>query len=166
MADVDFPDFLRGPIKASKSRNVQESYRQNPTFSGPAYTESLSDDSPVVYNIQFAFESGYKRAFVQWLNDVNYCNKGRAEFNIDLEIESGISTQEARFTQGGFPQLTSEQGGVYYYSAQIIIRKLNDPDEGYADELLLFAQDNPCGVIEYGAELLDYVINEDWPEGI
>lgn len=164
MAAIDFPSFLRGPIKASKNRNIQEAYRQNDPASGPPYVERLSDDNPTVFNIQFAFESGYKRAFIAWLNSPDYCDKGLNEFNIDLEIESGISTQEARFTSGGFPQLTSEAGSVFFYQAQIIVRKLNDPDEGYTDEILYLAENTNCGDVVGGAELLDYAINQDWPE--
>lgn len=163
MADIDFPKYLRGHLVSGYSRDQAAAFRQNSPFSGAPYTESLTDDTPSTFELSFAFEGGYNRAFWQWFNSPSYCNKGRKEFNIDLQIESGVHTQVARFTASGRPQLTSYAGNVYFYSAQVIVRKVNDPDDANSDLIIKFAEDYN-GVIDHGLEQFDISMNQTWPE--
>lgn len=164
MADLEFPSFISGPVRASKSRENQVAFRENNAFSGPPFIESLTDDTPSIYNIEFRLARGYKRAFIQWFESDQFCNKGREFFNINLLIESGIQTQEARFLSDGVPQLQGEEGGVFSYTARIIIRDLNEPDDEYPNEILFLVEGAPCGTVEQGAQLLDYVMNLDFPQ--
>ncbi len=163
MAAIDFPSFLRGPLVASYNRNESVAFRQNQPFSGVAYTESLTDDTPAIFNLEFAFEGGYKRAFIQWFNSPDFCNKGRALFNIDLPIESGIVTQEARFTADGIPQLTKDANDIFFYSAKVVVRKINEPDDVNPDAIIYLAGEYN-GAIDWAMEQFDIGLNEYWPE--
>ena len=55
------------------------------------------------------------------------------------------------------PQRAGESGKVLFYSAQILVRKVIDPTEGFEDLIL--------GVAEMGGSaLLDVIVNVDLPE--
>lgn len=163
MATVDFPSFLRPMIKASKSREQAAAFRQSNPFSGEPYIESLTDDTPVIYDCQFKFGGRDKSVFWQWFNDPDYCDKGRAAFNMPISVEGGdMVMQECRFLANGTPQLISEDAGVFTYSARIIVRQLQDPDNGYAAELIALGELG--GDIEQTLYLLDLGINITAPE--
>lgn len=151
-------------LTASKSRQTAASFRMNNPFSGTPYVEPLTDDTPSIYDCQFRFTARQKSAFWQWFVDPAYCDKGRNAFNLNIDVEGGYAEQECQFMADGTPQLTSEQGGVYTYSARIIVRQLNDPDNGYAEELLTMGELTD-GNIDAGLIALDIAVNRELPEG-
>jgi hypothetical protein len=122
-----------------------------------------SFDNPVVFNLQFAFEGNFKKLFESWVREK--LDDGIKPFNIDLPTEYGKLTQEAWFLSGGAPQVTAIQGSVYQYSAQIVLRELDLTGQPTYEELqFLMENGEGCGEISSAANLLDIIVNQEWPE--
>ena len=129
MADINWPVGLRPSIKASKSREEVVGFRESPVTSGPSFIEPFSEDTPVFYNVEFIFNKNESRAFQSWLR-VNRMKTNAPFFDFPILIEDpNTSTQEARFTLNGYPQLRSETNAIFTYSARILIRKIIAADE-------------------------------------
>ncbi len=136
MANISWPNGLRPAIKASKSRDEVEGFRESPVTSGPSFIEPFSDDTPVFYSVQFILTKGEARAFQSWLR-LNRIKTLSPFFDFPLVIEDpNVATQEARFILGGYPQLTGDTGSTFTYSAQMLIRKIVSEDEPF-DEFIL-----------------------------
>jgi|SRR5690606_20929905 len=165
MADIDFPhQFLRGPLRASIRRDISAGFNQSQPASGPAYNQRISFDNPVIFDLEFAFEGGKKALFYAWMYSDSALVGGIKPFNIFLEVEGAYEEQEAWFTEGGVPQLTKQENGVWFYNAQIRLRKLNNPWEQQYELLLGAAGDSPNGDPLAGFSILDIAINIDQPE--
>jgi hypothetical protein len=165
MADIDFPQqFLRSPLKASIRRDIATGFVQSSPASGTPYNRRTTFDNPVIFDIEFAIEGGKKALFYAWLYSDDALVGGIKPFNIDLEVEGAYETQEAWFTEGGVPQLAKEENQVWFYSAQIRLRKLNNPWEQQYQFLLDAAADSPGGDPLSGLSIFDIAVNEDWPE--
>lgn len=166
MATETFPSqLLRGPLDASLSRQINEGFNQSEPASGPAYNVRTTFDNEVVYNLEFKLHSVYKQLFYRWVEEK--LEGGLKPFNIDIPTEFGLQTQEAFFTSGGTPQLTSIAGDVFTYSARIRMRKLNIDENSTLtyDELeYLLENAGDCGDISDPMNELDIIVNQEWPE--
>ena len=155
MAEVKWPDGLRGPTVAGFSREEVVGFRENDLASGPAFVEPFSDDTPQFHNITYQFKNGDARRFQLWLRD-NKIKSRSPFFDGPLITEDkSIETQECRFTSDGYPQLMGKSvGGIWSYSAKLITREIVNGDDEYAEELDAVWGTN-CGDINKGNSLLD-----------
>jgi hypothetical protein len=153
---LTFPSFLRGPIQASYSREETSRFGISQPASGPYFNQILSDDAPSYFNLSFVFKRSDAMAFAAWLRLNNREILTGAQFEIDLSIEDGVTTQIASFVPDGIPQYTGEVAQFITYSARIMVRKLSVPSEGL-EELVI-------GAAELGgSELLDIIVQNDLP---
>lgn len=159
MATINWPTNLRPALKASKSRSQTVGFRESSPTVGPSFVEPFSDDTPTIYNIQFTFTKGEAAAFQSWLR-INQIRFLSPFFNFPLKIEglTQAATQEARFTVSGYPQLTSETNAIFTYSAQILIRSLDIPDEAYDEFLLELGEATGYKQLQFMSEL-DFIVN-------
>lgn len=155
---IDWPSGLRPSVKASKDREETVGFRESPVTSGPSFIEPFSEDTPVFYNVQFVFTKGEARAFQSWLRA--HRMKTRAPFfNFPLVIEDpNTENQQARFTLGGYPQLTGDTNATFTYSARILIRTLETDDEEH-DEFILKLGESTGFIQDAFLSDLDKVLN-------
>jgi len=158
MADYTFPTFPgTRPLQAEYSYEHSTRFMTSQPASGPYYSQILQDDAPTYFNLSFVMTLQYAQAFRAWCRQDNYAVLNGAQFNIGLPIEDGIVTQVASFTPDGIPQVTGEVNKLIYYSARVLVRKLNEPTDG-SEDLILFMAENS------GSDLLQVIVNEDMPE--
>lgn len=156
---VEYPNELRLPLVSGYSREVEPGFKQTEPLSGPVYNVRRSFDNPVRWQVQFHFTGGQQRLFWQWFRDA--LDDGLRPFAIPLKIEAGIAVQECKFASDGIPRLTSVQGDHYRYTATLLSRKINDPDEGMYDWLVYLAE---SGSARKAAHDIDFAVNVEWPE--
>lgn len=155
MADIQWPDGLRGPLVANFSRNEQTGFLESELTSGPSFVTLISDDNPSFHSVTYQFKQGDARRFQQWLR-ANKIKTQSPWFDGPLVTEDrSVETQECRFISGGYPQLASKAvGGIFTYNATILTREIVTNDEDYETELdSLWGVNN--GDIDLGASLLD-----------
>lgn len=151
---LEFPSFLRGPVQANYSRNDGARFQASQPASGAYFAQIISDDVPSYFDVQFVFERQFAQAFRAWLRQNSFEILTGAQFEIDLSIEDGLSTQVGSFTPDGIPQCTGENANVITYSARIVVPRLYEPSAGFEDLIL--------GVMNGGGSYqLQYLINED-----
>lgn len=116
---VAYPSNLRAPlhqITKEQSRLIRESQ----PLSGPAYTELLSDDAPVFYNLTFAFISlGEALQFRAWIEN-NGIHKG-VEFDCPIKTEAteaapedAKKTQTVKLVDGDIRSYTRDQSSKHF----------------------------------------------------
>lgn len=158
---VAYPASLALPLQ-NKRKEQTRKVRESQPLSGPAYTELLSDDAPVFYDLTFTFDQYNALLFRAWV-ETNGIDKG-VEFDIPLRNEGTFfgspvnETQTVRVVDGD-PLSCSNNGiGIYNYSFTVRARKEETGLEDYYDLIL-----------EGGLELLlgnaqlDQAINEEAP---
>lgn len=155
MADIKWPDGLRGPLVSSYSRNEVVGFLESELTSGPSFVTPITDDNPSFHSVTYQLKSGDARRFQQWLR-VNRMKTRAPWFDGPLITEdASVEYQECRFTSDGYPQLTGKTiGGIYTYKATLLTREIVTNDEGYETELDALWGVN-CGDIDLGASLLD-----------
>ena len=155
MADIKWPDGLRGPLVSNYSREEVVGFIESELTAGPAFITPLTDDNPSFHNVTYQLKQGDARRFQQWLR-VNKIKTRSPWFDGPLITEdASVEYQECRFTAGGYPQLKSKSvGGIWTYSATLLTREIVTNDEGYETELdSLWGAGN--GDIDLSASLLD-----------
>lgn len=163
MADIDYPLNLRGPL-VGKSKNQTAVVRQTQPLSGPAYTQKLSTDAPVTYNLSFLFTSPSEALlFRAWVTS-NQINRGKP-FNCQITHEGsqsgGKTTQEVKFIADG-PDLLSNTyigTGKFRYEGTFQCRKEVTGLEDFYELI----EEGGLYLLE-GREILDESINIDSPE--
>ena len=156
MADIDFPSYLNKPQQNTFRRVTAEGFSLSQPASGPAFYRIDTDDLPNTYNLSLILSPDESVALEAWLDLYKDVRLGKL-FNISVYAPGEDKIQEARFTEGGTPQLTSVQSTYNLYTCQIEVRKLVKDWAGH-EELIL-------GVMELGgAALLDEAINNEYPE--
>lgn len=155
MADIDFPAYLNEPQQNGFTRQRAEGFSTSNPASGSAFYVIETEDLPVIYNVTFKFSPEKSMAFAAWQRLYKEVLFG-AQFNISVYGEGEDKIQEARFTQGGTPQLTGVSGLTNTYTAQIEVRKLIEDGEGGEELILGVAEDG-------GSDLLQIIVNNDMP---
>lgn len=152
-----YPSYLPKPLQSAYTSDESSRFITSQPSAGPYFYQIVSDDAPTVFNLRWAIPLNQAQVFRSWLNQNNFDILNGAQFEIDLPTENGIVTQVASFVPGEIPQRAGESGKVLFYSAQILVRKVIDPTEGFEDLIL--------GVAEMGGSaLLDVIVNVDLPE--
>jgi len=151
MAIIDYPSTLPAP-DIGKSREQRQNFRSTDPFSGPAYSELYTEDSPVTWGVSFTCTNVLQaRQFQAFLRQVI---NGQS-FNMDILTEEGFIAHEVKFLE---MPLAPEQIdiGVWRYSGVIYAMQLNQPDaEIDNDDLLtMYLQDSA---------IIDVAVNEYWP---
>lgn len=123
MAIVDYPAQLRAMISQGQTRQATPSFVQSDPAGGTPYIQSVTDDTPVMYDFNLRFESFHASIFWSWFNNAAYCNKGRNQFRMPVFVDGGYFIyQVCQFTPDGIPRLTSIDGDARTYSCSVIIR--------------------------------------------
>jgi hypothetical protein len=170
MATNNYPDLL--PLmERAKGRTDVATTKDSDVLVGKAFVEVLTEDTPSTWQGSITLTRGQSAYLMTWYNqsvvdDASPRNGGF--FNIDVQTEFGLQSQEVRFLSPGL-QLSSTQGDVLNYSASVYTRQVNfgqDVSDGSEDssEILLFSEMSPCGDYLAGASLLDIIVNIDMPE--
>lgn len=159
MANLKWPEKLRGPMVSGYSREEVVGFRESELASGPSFIEPFSEDTPQFHNVTYQLKEGDARRFQLWLreNKVKFLSPW---FDGPIITEDrSIELQTCRFTASGYPQLQGKStGGIYTYSAQLITREIVNGDDAYAEAVntswFVF-----CGDINNGISLLDEGLN-------
>lgn len=159
MANITWPEKLRGPLVSGYSREEVAGFRENPLASGPAWVEPFSEDTPSFHNIQYLMRAGDARRFQIWLREHKMKTYAPWFDGPLITEDNSIDVQECRYTADGYPQLTGKTiGGLFTYSARIITRSIVNRDDLYAEAVstMWFVS---CGDINLGTSLLDEGLN-------
>ncbi len=151
MADINYPSTLP-EFRANKSRNQPMSYRASQPFAGPLYTEKITDDVPVSWDVTITCVGSIQARIMQaFLRQV----ANGTPFNKSILTEEGFVTHEVKWIQ--MPLSPNQVNNVVWeYSGVILARKLIQNDAGIDDELII----NWLG----DASLIDITMNQIWPE--
>lgn len=82
-------------------------------------SQRMSHDEPITMDIRLMFKGADAVTFADWL-DAN----GFRWFDMPVKTEQDIFTYRVHFTESGYPQLTSQTGDVFEYSAEIVTRSI------------------------------------------
>ena len=162
---IEWPDGLRGCITTAKSRSQTVGFRDAAVSSGPAYVELVTNDAPTTWSVQFKFNRGEARGFSAWLSLNSIRFESPWISNFPIKIEEGLAEHKVRFLSDGYPQLTSENGKVFTYSATIIAREIKSEDNLYPEAVLGLSEMN-CYKYDWASNILDIAINVSAPEDV
>ena len=170
MATNNYPSQLP-LLRRSKGRTDVSTFKESDVLVGPSFVEVLTEDTLSTWSSTIILTRGQAAYLMVWYNqsvvdDASPRNGGF--FNIDIQTEFGLQSQEVRFLTPGL-QLTATDGDTLTYSASVYTRQINygvDISDGSdGSELILDLADiSPCGNYLTGMSLLDIAVNIDWPE--
>lgn len=109
-----FPAYA---ITQSKRRDETPIYRDDQPLAGSSY--SVKEFTGYVRSWQF--DVAVPRRYAQYFDAWFYENENEW-FDFSVATESGIETLTVHFTEGGIPQLKSEQADVLTYSMEVTTR--------------------------------------------
>lgn len=147
---IDYPSVLPD-FKISKSRSQKQTFRTSQPFVGALYTEKVTDDIPVMWDVVIICRTSEQaRQFQAFLREI----KGGQPFIKGIWTEEGIVDHEVKFIRmPNYPVQKSPY--VWEYSGTIYANKLiqNDSELDY------------CLIIKYlqDANIIDIAVNELWP---
>ncbi|AZS56812.1 hypothetical protein C5E18_12085 [Pectobacterium parmentieri] len=141
MADVKYPMFLPLPQRANMNRTGDTPFRQSTPAVGPAVFTPITTDIKYTWSLTWIFTLEQSERFKSWLRSPNYCDSGRAWFDmpIDLGDSRGVQVQELHFIAP--PVQTSKNGITVQWSADVICNFQNDLTEDF-DDWIVGAQPN------------------------
>lgn len=152
MATISYPSTLP-EFRQGKSRSQFQTYRTTQPFSGPLYTEEISDESPVLWEVAITCVGSIQaRIFQQF---VRQTNNGVA-FNKRILTENGFVEHEVKWVD--MPLSPTQIGtSIFEYKGTILARALINPDNDI---------NNPQLIIDWldGASTIDIAVNQSWPE--
>lgn len=160
MSMIQFPPLLNKKIKQDGyGRDDTARFAISEPASGPHYAQILSDDAPSVFTLQMVLSRQHAQLFRAWQRVDNYSVLHGAQFTILLMTEDGMLPQTACFLPKGIPQMTGFRGGKFTYSMNVLVRKINEPSEDYADLLI--------GIAGMGSSSeLQHIVNNEIPENV
>lgn len=136
MAAYIFPESLNKIQQSSFSRVFIEGFTSSAPASGPSFHIVESEDKPAIFNVQFVFTKNESSEFIEWIKQ----NRGVAFgelFDMVIYTEGDAQVQEVRFSQGGYPQLSSVSAGFNAYRATLEAPNFIESDIGDEDAILL-----------------------------
>jgi len=150
---VDFPEYLRQPIRRGFAETAVQVWRANTTETGPAIRRKLYDNAPSIFNVTWNLDELEVAAFFGWFR--YQAEQGTSSFTIPLLTDYGIVDHDCSFVKNPTKKI---QGRRSIISARLEARfkqfdtednfnALNDAlqdlfDQGVArpsDELALFS---------------------------
>ena len=150
MADISYPSTLPD-FKAGKSRNQPQTYRTTAPFAGPLFTQFVTDESPVSWDVTVTCANQLQaRQFQAFLRKTN----NGVPFTKFIWTEEGYVEHEVKWVQMPL-QPTQVNNFVWQYSGVILASKLIQPDSDINnDDLILsWLQD---------ADIIDNALNNLW----
>ena len=162
MTTATWPKNLRSCITSSKQRRRTPGFETSDVQAGPPFTQLITEDTPTIYDVSFTFNRSEARAFRTWQTINNFINVG-GWFYLPIQIEEGLTTQEAMLLPPGF-QCTGQNNNVFSYSASVIVRQEVAEDDKFPESILAMFENNPCSSIEDAGNLFDIAINISLPE--
>jgi hypothetical protein len=160
MSILQFPPILNKKIKQDGYRREDGSrFAISEPASGPHYAQLLTDDAPSIFTLRMRLNRQYARLFRAWQRSNNYAVLHGQQFQINLMTEDGMLPQVAAFLPDGIPQMTELSGAFFTYSMRIIVRRINEPSEGYEDLVI--------GMSTMGnTDILQHTVNNEMPENV
>lgn len=162
MTYPSWPAGLKSCITSSKSRNSVPGFITSEVQAGPAFTELVTDDTPVIYDLKFSFNRDNARAFRAWQVENDFNTYG-GWFTIPIQIEEGVTTQTVMLLPPGF-QMDGQANNVFSYSASVLVREEVSQDDLYPGGIIWAGSMNGCYTIQQAGEFLDRAMNQYWPE--
>lgn len=156
MTTIVYPEGLRGPL-AGKTKQQSATFRVAQPLSGPSYIEQTSTDAPVLYTLNFTFNSYESQVFRAWV-EVNNIYRG-VEFQLPLrneffDADDSQQYQIGSLVEGDIRSCTNNGRGVYRYSGVFRIRtEVTNVDDYY--QLII---DGGVSLLD-GREQLDEAMN-------
>lgn len=153
-----FPMFSRGELVVSRQEALTAQFIETEVAAGTPYSDPVTDDAPVIYQLDYILPAGEARAFEQWYrNPKRQINRG-AEFTITIGDAFGEAVQTARLTSSGLPTKQQIGANLWLFKFGIIIRDYQNPDDEFSD----FIIDNPDFLPAF--DYLERLVNVAWPE--
>nr|WP_207154893.1 hypothetical protein [Klebsiella pneumoniae] len=155
VATVQYPPFLPLPQRADQNMTQDTAWQTTQTAVGPLIITPITTDLKATWTLQWIFTLAQAERFKSWLRSPTYCDRGRAWFQmpIDLGDTQGVQQQTLHFVD--MPVQTSKNGSVVTWTATVISNGIEDITEDY-DDWIVEAQPG------YGY-WLDYLITEVMP---
>lgn len=151
------------PLREAYNRNQETGLISSQPQSGPLLKQRLSFDNPTYYNLSWVLTQSQAAIFYGWLREE--LDDGLKTFTIPLRNEAGVEAQaHVQFMPEGYPQLQSIADGLYSYSGQVYVRKLEQSIDGQYAAIKDLAAISPNGDWLQGANLLDEIVNVILPE--
>lgn len=151
-----YPLDLRTIIQAGKSRSQPAAFSVSSPRRGYAYAKETGTDTPVFWDVSFAFTQAEAIRFQLWFR--YSISRGVDEFVMPIRTEFGMVDHVCRFLPDGLLD-NGEQGGVWTYKAQIMARAQVIPD-GWADAASIIVATPDW---EEYASWLDVAMADAWP---
>ncbi len=151
MATIDYPSSLP-EFRMGKSRSQQQTYRTTTPFAGPLFTQKVTDQSPVLWEVTItcvgSIQSRIMQAFLRQVAN-------GTPFNKKILTEEGFIEHEVKWVNMPLSP-TQISSTIFEYSGSILAAKLIQNDADIDDEL----------IIEWlgDSSLIDITINDIWPE--
>lgn len=129
---INYPSTLPD-FKMGKQRSQEQTFRTSQPFAGSLYTEKVTDDTPVAWNVTIDCRNQAQAIqFKTFLRMV----KGGQPFNKKILTEEGYIEHEVKFIEMPLNPVQKNQF-QWSYSGVIYATKLIEPSEAVDDELIL-----------------------------
>lgn len=151
-----YPLGLDTILQASKSRSQPARFRVHQPRRGYGYAQKVGTDTPVIWDVEFAFRSTDALRFQLWFRDE--IDGGTDEFTMPIKTEFGLIEHVCRFLPDGLLDAT-ETADVFKYRAQIMSRSQVIPQEFSDASGLIVASADWMG----DASWIDIGVNEGLP---
>lgn len=151
MADIDYPSTLPD-FKLGKQRTQRQEFRTSQPFAGPLYTEQVTDESPVTWEVTIQCRNQLQaRVFQQFLKQINVGQP----FNKYILTENGHVLHEVKFIEMPLTP-TQDTQQIWSYSGLLYAEALENPDDDIG---------NPELVIDWleQSDIIDVAMNQLWP---
>ena len=112
MATVQYPPFLPLPQRADQNMTQDTAWQTTQTAVGPLIITPITTDLKATWALQWIFTLAQAERFKSWLRSPTYCDRGRAWFQMPLDLgdTQGVQQQTLHFVD--MPVQTSKNGSV------------------------------------------------------
>lgn len=155
MADISYPQVLRGAIQQGKQRNLAKTYINAEPLTGPFYIQKITDEAPVIWDFDLVFNEYDAQYFDAWF--LLTTEQGTLPFNMPIRTEQGLVDHELKFVE--IPNGARESGNTWSYSCTVQAREIVRPVS--ARDIIDFREG---GFTQEDQLLLDTIVNEDWAQ--
>lgn len=155
MADIDYPENLRGAISSTKQFTKSAGFIESDPSSGASYTYAVTEDLPTFFSFDLRFTMAESMRFDSWTRANKIFDQGLF-FNFPIYDQYGLTYQEVRFLSSGVPTYAETGAIVGYSGCQLIIPNYIQPDADYVNEFFSLYDD--LNELSY----LDITVNSNW----
>lgn len=155
---IPYPFGLGTILVSSKQRSQAAKFGMTDPKRGPGYVQEIGTDMPVFWTATFKHPKKDAQRFKLWFDLPEYLNGGIEEAIIPIGTEFGVIDHVCKFLPNSLLN-TSQDGGVFTYTATITSRKLLVPQE--AIDMGSYIVENMMDVNDWA--LIDYAFNDERP---